>query len=77
MSNFPWDRRSTYGAGQPHIPPRLPRASNAYEHPGAVGALIAADSAHETELADDAAPREDRDEAAEKIRGVLVDRPRG
>jgi hypothetical protein len=36
-------------------------------------ALVAADDAHEHELADDAAPREARDEAAARVRGVLVD----
>lgn len=36
-------------------------------------ALLAADRAHELELADDAEPREDRDEAAAKVRSVLVD----
>ena len=36
-------------------------------------ALVAADEAHERELSDDAAPREQRDEAAVKVRGVLVD----
>ena len=36
-------------------------------------ALVAADRAHEQELSDDAGPREDRDEAAAKVRSVLVD----
>jgi hypothetical protein len=36
-------------------------------------ALLAADRAHEQELADDDGPREDRDEAAAKVRSVLVD----
>jgi hypothetical protein len=36
-------------------------------------ALLAADHAHEQELADDAGPREDRDDAAAKVRSVLVD----
>lgn len=36
-------------------------------------ALADADAAHERELADDAAPREARDEAAAAVRGVLVD----
>jgi hypothetical protein len=36
-------------------------------------ALVAADRAHEQELADDAGPREDRDEAAARVRSVLVD----
>jgi hypothetical protein len=36
-------------------------------------ALLAADHAHEQELADDDGPREDRDEAAAKVRSVLVD----
>lgn len=36
-------------------------------------ALVAADGAHERELADDAAPREDRDDAAARVRSLLVD----
>lgn len=36
-------------------------------------ALLAADHAHEQELADDDGPREDRDDAAAKVRSVLVD----
>ena len=36
-------------------------------------ALVAADGAHERELSDDAEPREQRDEAAMKVRAVLVD----
>jgi hypothetical protein len=36
-------------------------------------ALVAADRAHEQELSDDEGPREDRDEAAAKVRSVLVD----
>lgn len=36
-------------------------------------ALVAADDAHEHELADDAAPREARDEAAARLRSALVD----
>ena len=35
--------------------------------------LVAADDVHEQELADDAAPREARDEAALRVRAVLVD----
>jgi len=35
--------------------------------------LVQADRAHEDELGDDAAPREARDRAAEKVRAVLVD----
>ena len=38
-----------------------------------VTALVDADQAHEKELSDDAAPREDRDTAASKIRSILVD----
>lgn len=36
-------------------------------------ALAKADTAHEAELADDAAPREARDAATEEVRGLLVD----
>ena len=36
-------------------------------------ALVAADRAHEQELSDDDGPREDRDEAAARVRSVLVD----
>jgi hypothetical protein len=35
--------------------------------------LAAADTAHETELSDDDAPRQARDEAVEKVRAILVD----
>jgi len=35
--------------------------------------LLAADRAHEQELSDDDGPREDRDAAAAKVRGLLVD----
>jgi hypothetical protein len=38
-----------------------------------IEALVSADRAHEAELSDDSAPREARDEAAEKVRVVLVD----
>jgi hypothetical protein len=37
------------------------------------GALVAADAAHERELADDDAPRRARDTATERVRRVLVD----
>lgn len=38
-----------------------------------IEALVSADRAHEAELSDDTAPREARDEAAEKVRVTLVD----
>jgi hypothetical protein len=38
-----------------------------------IEALVSADRAHEAELSDDTAPREARDEAADKVRVILVD----
>lgn len=59
------------GEAMPDIALLLSLLSRRLKHH--IDSLVKADNNHEAELADDAAPRDARDDAAEKVRLVLVD----